>query len=76
MTIVDESPETLRRARGIEPLVPRCSHRNEDNSTAWVEESRVGRAGVYTAFVCARCGAGAQDAEGLREAVRECVDDR
>lgn len=76
MTILDESPATLRRARGIVPLVPPCSHRNEDNSTAWVRETRVGRMGIYEAWVCSRCGAGGDDNETLRQAVRECVDDR
>lgn len=76
MTIIDESPTTLLRAQGIAPLNERCPHRFPDGTSGWTTESRVGRMGIYSVFVCRVCGAGAEDAEGAREAVRECVDDR
>lgn len=74
-----------RRGEALPPPPPRpditslgmpCAHRNEDGSTAWFQEERVYRMGIYSAWVCGRCGAGAVDNERLREAVRECVDDR
>ncbi|HEY1197585.1 MAG TPA: hypothetical protein VGG32_02510 [Thermoplasmata archaeon] len=77
MTILDESPGTLRAAQGIVPLVPRCSHRNPDNSTAWAQEPIVmGHAGCGSRWVCSLCGAGDYTQEDFREGVKECVDDR
>lgn len=77
MTIVDESPDTLNRARGIVPLVPRCSHRNPDRTTAWREEGIVmGHAGCGSRWICSLCGAGDYSQEDFQHAVAECVDDR
>lgn len=77
MTIVDESPATLNAARGITGLTPKCSHRHPDGTSAWTRELRIfGRGGCGASWVCSLCGAGDPEAETVREAVRECVDDR
>lgn len=74
MVLVDE---TLKGRRpDITALGLACSHRNEDGSSAWDREVSVGRMGFYEHWVCLRCGRGERPSESLREAVRECVEDR
>lgn len=77
VTIIDESPETLRRSKGIVPLTPPCRHRDSDGSSAWFEESIVmGRGRCGSRWVCSLCGAGDWSQETFEQAVGECVDDR